>query len=190
MRIGFGWRIFTLYKYNGSNYSRRRGRRRQGCRTRGLEGHCPPDLVRSVNPMSSKGSDLPPPPPSVFSDLPTALRELGGERLRRKSGLCYCRRHPHLSDRHRAPKLVALYLVRNEVKYFLKSPILRCFLSKKIGGHRSQLNFSNGNWKIQNPGAVLELPARHRCQFSQFTSKIDQIGQIGQIGCAVQLVAK
>ena len=33
---------------------------------------------------------------------------------------------------------------------------------------------------IKNPGAVLELPAKHNCQSSPFTSKLGKIGQIGQ----------
>ena len=40
--------------------------------------------------------------------------------------------------------------------------------------------------KIKILGAVLELPAKQRCQFSPFTSKMDQIGKIG---IAVGLVA-
>ena len=40
--------------------------------------------------------------------------------------------------------------------------------------------------KIKILGAVLELPAKQHCQFSQFTVKM---GQMGWIGSAVKLVA-
>ena len=40
--------------------------------------------------------------------------------------------------------------------------------------------------KIKILGAVLELPAKQHCQFSQFTKKM---GKLGLIGSAVKLVA-
>ena len=56
---------------------------------------------------------------------------------------------------------------------------------KRIGGLRSQwirhkwTIGTHGNWKNENPGAILELPAKQYCQSSPFTWKLDQMGSIG-----------